>query len=546
MARRPGAGGAQESFEGVAASSAVVAVWTAVSRVTGLGRVLMVAAVLGPTYLGNLYQALYLVPALIYQFLVGSLFVALLVPPLVRHTETGDTRAAARLVGGFVTIAALVFAAVGALAVLAAPVLLQAFAAGVDDPAAAAEQRRAGTVLLALMIPQTLLLGIAGGGAAVLNASGRFALAAGAPALENLGVAVVLLATAVLYGTGLQLSEVGTSELLLLGLGSTAAVGLHAGAMWVGAGRSGVVLRPHRGWRDPEVRSLLRRAVPSLGVAGLDTLRQFAVLPVANRVPGGVVAFQIALNFANLPVALGAKPVATALLPRLAELFHARRGETLRDEFLRGIALTFLLTVPAMVAYVALAEPLSEALSFGAMASSDAVAAVAVSLVALAPGIVGDGAFYVAALASYALRDVRAPLVSTALRTAITLAGVGLTFALAPGTGLLIALGLALSAGNLLGAWDLHRRFLSKLDSGGKPLMPPFLRAFGASVLMAGPAYLVAVTLPQLIGGRFSQALAVLVAGAVGGVTFLGLQVLWRSPELTALLAGLRRSRAAE
>ena len=544
MASPRGAGAATGGFEGVAASSLLVAVWTAVSRITGLGRVVMVAAVLGPTYLGNLYQATYVLPALIYQFLVGSLFVALLVPPLVRHAEVGDARRAARLAGGFVTVAGAVFVGVGTLAALAAPLLLQGFAAGVEDPTVAADQRRAGALLLALMAPQVLLLGIAGGGAAVMNAHGRFALAAAAPALENVGVMVVMLATAVLYGTGLELTDVGTPELLLLGGGSTAAVALHAGASWWGAARAGVLLRPHAGWRDPEVRSILRRAVPSLGVAGLDTLRQLAVLPVANRVPGGVVAFQLALNFANLPVALAAKPVATALLPRLSALFHARRHELLRDEFVRGTALSFLLTVPAMVAYAVLADPLARALAFGEMAAPAAVAAVAGSLAALAPGIVGDGSFWVGAHAFYAMRDATSPLISMALRTAVTLVGVGVGFALAPGTGLLVALGLALSAGNLLGAGDLDRRLLARLPAGGERLGPPFLRALGASLVMAGPAYLIAVSVPESIGERLSELLGVLVAGAVGGLTFLGVQMLWRSPELSSLLAGLRRAPA--
>src|SRR6266566_8455110 len=46
----------------------------------------------------------------------------------------------------------------------------------------------------------------------------------------------------------------------------------------------------------------------------------FIPLVFANRLPGGVVAFQIALNFYYLAIALGATPVALSLLPRLSRM----------------------------------------------------------------------------------------------------------------------------------------------------------------------------------------------------------------------------------
>ena len=110
-----------------------------------------------------------------------------------------------------------------------------------------------------------------------------------------------------------------TGEVLLLGLGSTAAVGPNAAVQWWGARRVGVRLAPSAGWRDPEVRAVLRRAVRSVGQAGMLALQMLALLLVANRVEG-TVAVQIALNFYYLPIAIVATPVALALLPRLSRL----------------------------------------------------------------------------------------------------------------------------------------------------------------------------------------------------------------------------------
>src|SRR3954452_1920879 len=322
-----------ERFAHVAGNSMTVAGWTAVSRVTGLARGIAVAAVLGPTYLGNLFQAMYVVPALLYQMLAGSLFVALLVPVLVRYADARDTHAAQRIASGFLTATGAVLGGIALLGVVGAPLILRVFSVGVADPAAAAEQQRLGLVLLALMMPQLVLFAIAGTGAAVMNAHGRFAMAAGAPALENLGVVAVMGVTAVVFGTGHDVHDLTAAQVTFMGVGATAAVAMHAGAQWCGAARVGVKLLPRAGWRDAEVRTVLRRSIMSFGVAALEGARPLFGLPAANRVAGGVVAFQLAMNFASLPVALGAKPVGTALLPQLARRARDRSYALLHDDF---------------------------------------------------------------------------------------------------------------------------------------------------------------------------------------------------------------------
>jgi len=322
-------------------------------------------------------------------------------------------------------------------------------------------------------------------------------------------------------------------------VGATAAVALHAFAQWWGAARVGVRLLPARGWRDAEVRRVLRRSITSIGVAALDAGRQMAVLPVANRVAGGVVAFQLALNFASLPVALGAKPVGVALLPQLARRAGERTYNLLRDDFVRGTSLACFVTIPSVVAYIALAVPLSHAMSYGAMATSAGMTAVAVSLVAIAPGIAGDGAFHVAAQAFYALRDVTTPLKSMVLRTGVSIGGIAVAWHIAPGTVVLVVLGLAISAGNMVSGADLQRRFLSRLPRGDERLGPSLLRSVAASLLMAGPAYAIAAGLMRVLDGRLGAVAGVSAACSVAGLAYAGAQLLWRSPDVGFLRGGL-------
>jgi putative peptidoglycan lipid II flippase len=527
----------------LAGSSLTVAGWTAVSRVTGFGRVAATAAVLGPTYLGNIYQATNVVPNYLYSALTGPLFAALLVPPLVRHIDARDRRAEEALVGAFLGIAVLAFTAVAVLVLAAGPLLLRLLSLGVDDPAAAAAQRRTGWLLLLMVLPQVVLYAIAFTAEAVMNAHGRFALAAAAPAVENLGILATLAAFAVLYGTGTQLQDVTTRQLVLLGGGTTAGVGLHAVLQCWGARRVGVRLRPRMGWRSPEVQGIIRRAVPSLGYSGLNALRGFAPLVVANRVPGGVVAFELARNFAFLPVALGARPIAVALLPQLSRLFHQRRLRDFRDELTRATSLMFFVAAPAAVAYVALARPLAGAIALGEMATGAGVVLIAAAISTLGPGVLGESGFFLATHGSYARHDARSPFQAMLLRTGVVAVGLLVASLLTHGVTVLVALGLFTSAADLAAACYLGSRLRGGLPGTEARSTPSLLRSLAASLLMAGPAFLVATHLPGHLDQRWGEQVGMVAAVLTGGLIYLAVQRLWWSPELSTLAGGFRRLR---
>lgn len=526
----------------VAGNALTVAAWTIISRVTGLGRVVAIAAVLGPTYLGNTYQATNLVPNLIFELLTGSLLAGLIVPPLLRHLAEGDLERAGRVAGAFLGIIVCVFTVAGAALALGAPLLLDLIAVGVDDPATAAAQKEVGWLLLALAAPQVVLYGVAGIGAAVQNSRGRFALAAGAPAIENVGIVATLVAYALVFGTDSSLASVGTGELLLLGLGTTLAVVLHAGAQWLGAARVGIVLVPRAGWRDAEVREIARRGVSSLGYSGLNAVRIFAAVVVANTVAGGVVAFGLALNLFNLPVAIGARPFATALLPRLARLFHAGALGRFRAELAGGVALVRFITVPAAVFLAALSGLVGDAVFFGEDEAAGATL-VAAALISLAPGIVGEASFVLSTQASYATDDARGPFRAMVVRTALSIAGVVAAFAFGAPAAVLACLGAAFSLGNLVGAWRLRQQLASRVGRTHAATGRVLARDLVASALMAAVALLVGVATAAAFPGEAGEILGLLTAAVAGGVALLLAQRALRAPELGLLAGGFRELR---
>jgi putative peptidoglycan lipid II flippase len=522
---------------GAVGDSLSVAVWTAVSRITGVGRIIAIAAVLGSTYLGNTFQLTNSLPNLVYYgFLGGALFSSLLVPALVHHIDQGDRHATERVAGGFLGIALLVLAAAIPVAIALAPVLMRIVALGVADPTVGAAQQQLGRWLILMFTPQIMLYGIIASASAVMHAHRRFALAAAAPALENLGIVAVLCVTALLFDTSVSIGEIPPAQVLLLGLGTTGAVGLHAAAQLLGALRAGVTLRPRAGWRDPEVMQVVRRTLPSLGQTGLAALQVLVILIVANRVPGGVVAFQIALNFFWLPIALGATPVALSLLPRLSRLTAGDDAPLFHTTLVRGFAFAFFLTIPASFAYVVLAAPLADAVSIGQMASGNGAAMVAAALATLAPGILAETTFLILTCASYSRRDARSPFRSMTVQLATCLCLVGCAL-LVRGTAVLVVLGLSFSVSRFVSAWHLARNVRRHLRPSGQRLAPSLGRILAGAAIMVAPVWAASAVVRDLVSGPTGSLLGVVVASILGAVVFLCSQALMRAPEL-AWIAG--------
>jgi putative peptidoglycan lipid II flippase len=531
------------SAAGTARDSSYVAAGTALARVTGVVRVVVVGAVLGPTYLGNAYLLTNALPNLIYYgFLAGSLVPTLLVPMLVRHLDAGRPDAAARVTGGVLGLVFTMTMLLLPVAVLGLPALMAAMAHATG--ASTSGQVGLARWLVVMTVPQVFLYAVAGAGTATLFAHRRFVLGSVAPAVENVLVVCVLGLVAARYGLHrADAAGVPTGELLLLGLGSTAAVGGHAAMQWWGARRCGVVLRPMRGWREPEVRAVLRRAKHALAQAGLLAVQTLALLVVASTVAGGAVALQIALNFYFLPIALVATPVGLALLPRLARLNRDDKG--FEEAFVRGLTLALFFTTPASVGYVAVAGPVAHTIGVGELASEKGYAMVAGALAALAVGLVGQTVFFIATQASYAAGDTRAPLRSMALQAAVCLLLCAIALTVADAGRLPTFVGGAYAAASLVGGAHLLYQVVHGSAAVFRHLGASLARMLVCALAMSVPVQIVLHGARDVAPGRAGWVLALVGGSVIGVLVYVLAHLLLRSSELRWLRSSLRRTAPA-
>src|SRR5581483_6060538 len=294
---------------------------TAVSRILGFGRVLVIAAVLGTTDLGNTFSASNSVSNVLFDLLAAGALSAVLVPAFVelleRHRSATGDDTAEDLAGALLGWSLLVLGPICLAGVLAAPALARLLTAGTADPGVAAAQRHLATFLLRLFVPQVLLYAVGAVTTAVLHAKRRFTVTAVAPIGNTVMMVLALGVFRALHGPGAAGFDLTLAERLALGAAGTLGVAAFVAIPAVALRRTGFRLRIRV--RRPSAVAGLGRAVRLSGWAGVQhagtAVLLAAALLVGMGVPGGVVAYQVAFACFLVPYAVLALPLITAVLP---------------------------------------------------------------------------------------------------------------------------------------------------------------------------------------------------------------------------------------
>jgi putative peptidoglycan lipid II flippase len=355
--------------------------------------------------------------------------------------------------------------------------------------------------------------------------------------VENVISIAVLIASAILFGIGRDVSEITEPQLLLLGLGTAVAVAVHAGVQWFGAYRVGIALVPRFDWADPELLGLVRRGAAMAGYTALYWCGYLITLVIAGTVPGGVAALQIATSFCALPTVLIAIPLASAQLPRLATNDDGDHSHAFSAIYQDGLRLMMFGVVPAALLLTCIPGTLARAASFGAMGTAQGIALISVCLGSLGLGIIGEATYTLTTPSCYARHDTASPMWAMGLRLAIIAVGaVVVRLALDPGIGLLVGLCLSVAAANLIAGAYLSRKLLhtlrSRLSFHGSGLGSVFLVA-AISVL---PARLLGDWLTAEATTVYQRAaLAVAVSGTAIAL-YLAIQFVRGAPEMRLLL----------
>lgn len=487
---------------------ATVGAMTVLSRVLGFVRDVGIAAILGTSYAADAFFVAFRVPNMFRRLFAEGAFDAAFIPLFAKRYHAEGAEAARAFAGQALAGLTLLLVVLVVLAEIAMPWLMVILAPGFrGDPA----KFDLAVLLARIALPYLVCMALVALYTGMLNALGRFALAAFAPSLLNVVLIAALLA---MIAAGVEVK--GTAAITLAWAVAISGV-LQVLLVIFAAAKSGMGLSWQRPRLTPEMKRLLQLAAPGLLAGGMAQITLVIGTIIATLQDRVVSWLYYADRVFQLPLGVIGVAIGVVLLPELSHKLRAGDHQAVASSENRALQVALLLTVPAATALAIAAEPIIRVLfERGAFAASDTQATAAM-LSALALGLPAYVLIKVLHPSFFAREDTKTPMILAGIAMA---ANVGLSFALFFWIG---PVGIALAT--TLAGWINFALLAILLKRRGEfTLGAAFPRALigivGASALMGAGVFVLASWLEQYLApgaGLFVQgaALALLVGAGL-------------------------------
>ena len=500
----------------------------------GLIRLALLGSAFGTSFDLDAFRAASQVTDTLYILIAGGALGSAFIPTFTAYLARDERRTAWQVASAITNLVFLVTTVAAAIAVIIAPWLVsRVLAPGFDGPTQSLT-----VSLLRWMLASTVIFGVSGLLMGILNANDHFLLPALAPSMYNLGIITGVLLLRGKWGVhGAALGTViGAALHLLIQLPALRTLD------WS--------YSPILGLRMPGVREVGRLMGPRVLGMAITQLNFWVNTNLGSRirVEGVVAALDYGWRLMLLPQGIFAQAIATVLFPSFSA--QAARGErdAMRATVLTALQVLFYLTLPATVGLIVLRKPLVELFFMRGAFGSRAVAMAAWALAWYAVGLVAHSALEVVTRAFYALHDTATPVWVGAGAMSLNV-GFSLWFRALfeqlgarhldayqpwmPMGGLALANSLATILETLTLTWLLRRRLGSL---GGGRAWASLWRVMLGAAAMCGVLYaylrLVPVQSPWVLSGG---------GILIGAGTFVLCTILVRSPEISLVLAAVRR-----
>jgi putative peptidoglycan lipid II flippase len=514
-------------------AAGVVGLAVLCSRILGLAREQIFAALFGGGRVMDAFTIAFRIPNLLRDLFAEGALSTAFVTVFTKTAAIGDESSSWRLANKIATLTAIVLSLITVLGILSAPWLVATLAPGFDPGKAALT-----VTLTRVMYPFILLVSLAALVMGMLNARNVFGVPAMASSFFNLGSIVA----GVALGYWLD-PHFGSRAILGLAIGTLVGGALQLLVQLPTLARQGYRYRADFKWRDPGVRAVLRLMGPSVIAASTTQVNVLVNSVFASQLGDGPTFWlTVAFRLMQLPLGIFGVALGTVALPLLARMAATGNMESFRSELARGMRLAFLMTIPASVGLIVLAEPIISVLyqhgRFGAYETAESAGALRY----YALGLCGYAALKVLVNAFYAIDRRKTPMVVSFLAVALNL-GLNMLFTRKLGWG---HRGLAFSTAcvatsNFLILYFLMRSHLGRLESGAMARL--LARLAVACVVLGGLAWggsqwLLAGWADQAFWPKCGSLFLVIAVAAAG---FVATANALRITEVHEIVAAVRR-----
>jgi putative peptidoglycan lipid II flippase len=373
-------------------ATAVIAVFTLLSKVLGFCREVALAYVFGASAATDAYLVAFTVPNVIFAVLGGALTVTA-VPLFASYASAGKRGEAWRLFAVFSTLLSAILLAVVLAGMPLARQIVWLVAPGLPEGTA-----RLAASLLAVMLPGVLFLSLANLFYGLLNASNIF----GPPALGSV-VTNIFIVASILAGLRFGITAVAAGTTL----GYLAALVLQLPYLR----RAGFIFRPSLEFRHPGLKRAFGLMFPVMVGTGIGQIYLIIDRVLASGLPEGSIS---ALNYASklilLPQGVLVMALSTAIFPALSHKAASGDQAGFSHTLLRAVKTVLLVALPAGVGLAVLREPVVRLLFMRGAFDEDDLAMTVFALLCFSLGLAGQCLGPVLTRGFYALQDTATPV----------------------------------------------------------------------------------------------------------------------------------------
>lgn len=379
-------------------STAVVGVFTMLSRVLGFARDMVFANLFGAGAGTDAFFVAFKIPNFLRRLFAEGAFSQAFVPVLSEYKSLRTQAEVRLLVANVSGTLGAVLLLLTVLAILGAYPLVGVFAPGFTGD----ETKFALTAeMLRITFPYLLFISLTALAAGVLNTYGRFAVPAVTPVWLNLS----------LIGAAFWLAPLFEQSVVALAWGVFVAGVLQLLFQFPSLTRLGLLPRPRWGWQDEAVRRIMRLMLPAIFGSSVAQINLLLDTIIASfLVTGSVSWLYYSDRLVEFPLGVFGIALATVILPSLSQ----RHAEANSGEFSRtldwALRWVFLIGTPAAFGLILLAGPMITTLfQYGAFEAGDVEMAM-LSMMAYGVGLLGFMLVKVLAPGFYARQDTRTPV----------------------------------------------------------------------------------------------------------------------------------------
>ena len=388
----------QETSE-IAKSSLQVSSMTFLSRILGLVREMVFAAVFGDGAAADAFFVAFRIPNFLRRLFAEGAFSQAFVPVLSEYRKTRSFDEIRALVDHVAGRLSMILMAVTVVGVIASPVLATVFAWGYRD---APEKFSLLIEMLRITFPYILLISLTGFAGSVLNSYGRFAVPAMTPIFLNL----------TLISCALWLSPMLAQPIVALAWGVLIAGIIQLAFQLPFLNRLGLLPVPKLKPKHEGVDRVIRLMVPvmfSVSVGQINLLLD-TVLATLLQGDGAVSWLYYSDRLMELPLGMFAIAIATVILPTLSRIHAAANAAKFEETLDWSLRAILLVGLPATLALLVLAEPLIITIYQRGAFGIESVDPTARALRAYAVGLLGFMSIKVLVTAYFARQDTRTPV----------------------------------------------------------------------------------------------------------------------------------------